>query len=247
MSDPDKKSSPRRRKGAPSAAVLDQDMIVRATLDLINEEGLDAFTLRALAKRLGVFPTAIYWHIPNRNEMLSRAVALALEDVVPARRNPDWREYLKAILTRTRKAIQKRPNIAPLVATQMVSNTHTSFKFVEEILLILDQANCAGANMVAAYNFVNSSIVGFTTQEFAPLPKDDPEAWQEQQKERLASIDKRRFPTLAANANYLVGRSFALRFESGEKRPLDDSFDLFVAAVIGGIEKLASQEPARLD
>lgn len=240
--EPLKKGVTGRRKGAPKSAVLDPDMIVQSTLDLINEDGLDAFSLRALAKRLGVFPTAIYWHVPNRNELLSRAVALALKKALPARRNPDWRKHLVNILSRTRGAIQKNPNIAPLIATQMVTNTHTSFKFLDEILFILTQANCKGANLVAAYNFVNASIVGFTTQEFAPLPKEDPGVWQKQLKDRLASIDKRRFPTLAVNVDNLVGRSFALRFESGDQRPFNDSFDLFLDAVIGGIEKLASKE-----
>ncbi|HEY8310696.1 MAG TPA: TetR family transcriptional regulator, partial [Gemmatimonadaceae bacterium] len=37
-------------------------MIVRSALDLLNEVGLDAFTTRRLAERLGVKQPAIYWH-----------------------------------------------------------------------------------------------------------------------------------------------------------------------------------------
>ena len=39
------------------------------------------FSLRELAKVLGVYPTAIYWYVPNRNELIAGAVALALADV----------------------------------------------------------------------------------------------------------------------------------------------------------------------
>ncbi len=233
------KKTASRRKGAPEAAVLDPTMIVQATLDLINQEGLDAFSLRSLAKRLGVFPTAIYWHVPSRNELLSRAVALALENVVPSRRNPDWRAQLRNVLSRIRKAIQRNPNIAPLVGPQMVTNAHTSLRMVEEILHVLDQANCRGINMVAGFNFIIASIVGFTTQEFAPLPESDAGEWQEQIKDRLNSVDKKRFPTLAANVDDLATRAFIVRYQSGVEHPLDETFDLFLTAVIGGVERLA--------
>ncbi|HEX7781550.1 MAG TPA: TetR/AcrR family transcriptional regulator [Sphingobium sp.] len=215
-------------------------MIIDAALKLINEDGLDNFTLRALAKRLGVYPTAIYWHVPGRNELLSQVVALALQDVTPKRRNPDWRAHLKNILARLRKAIRTNPNIAPLIAVQMIANTNISFKFLDDILSILEQANCSGIHLVAAFNFVEASIVGFTTQEFAGLPGSEAEVWQKQLRDRLASVDQRRFPSLATNLPNLLDRAFSFRSLSGTERPLDDTFDLFLDAIVGGVEAMAA-------
>jgi TetR/AcrR family transcriptional regulator, tetracycline repressor protein len=63
---------------AAETPALSRDNILRATLALIDAHGVAAFSLRELAKTLGVFPTAIYWHVPNRNALVAGAVGLAL-------------------------------------------------------------------------------------------------------------------------------------------------------------------------
>jgi AcrR family transcriptional regulator len=42
---------------------LSRTEIVNAALRYVDEHGLDALTMRALAKEIGVYPTALYWHI----------------------------------------------------------------------------------------------------------------------------------------------------------------------------------------
>ena len=44
--------------------------IVSAALDLLDEVGIDALTLRALAARLGVRAPALYWHVASKQELL---------------------------------------------------------------------------------------------------------------------------------------------------------------------------------
>ncbi len=44
--------------------------IVSAALDLLDESGIEAVTLRALASRLGVQAPALYWHVRNKQELL---------------------------------------------------------------------------------------------------------------------------------------------------------------------------------
>ena len=49
---------------------LDRQVIVNAALALLDEDGIDALTLRALAARLGVQAPALYWHVRNKQELL---------------------------------------------------------------------------------------------------------------------------------------------------------------------------------
>lgn len=46
---------------------LDRDQITAAALDLVQEHGLDGLGMRALAERLGVRASALYWHVPNKD------------------------------------------------------------------------------------------------------------------------------------------------------------------------------------
>ncbi|MFI5239772.1 MAG: TetR/AcrR family transcriptional regulator C-terminal domain-containing protein [Gemmatimonadales bacterium] len=75
---------------------LDRDMIVRSALDLLNEVGLDAFTTRRLAERLGVKQPAIYWHFRNKRDLLDEmAIQMQTEGRRPGPMTPDrWMEAL---------------------------------------------------------------------------------------------------------------------------------------------------------
>src|SRR5689334_25007745 len=55
---------PGQRAGLTRAAVLD------TAHALLAEEGLDALTMRALARRLGVAPNALYSHVPGQPELV---------------------------------------------------------------------------------------------------------------------------------------------------------------------------------
>ena len=76
---------------------LGREAIVRSALDLLNEVGLDAFTTRRLAERLGVKQPAIYWHFRNKRDLLDEMASQMLkEGVPPGPMAPDtWVEALK--------------------------------------------------------------------------------------------------------------------------------------------------------
>jgi AcrR family transcriptional regulator len=60
----------RRRAGRPAAAVLDQDGITAAALQLIGRSGYDGFTMAALARTLNVAPSALYNHVSSKRDVL---------------------------------------------------------------------------------------------------------------------------------------------------------------------------------
>ncbi len=66
---------PERREDA-----LSRERIVDAAIELLDDEGEDGLTFRALATRLTTGAGAIYWHIKNKDELL-----VAASDVVVAR------------------------------------------------------------------------------------------------------------------------------------------------------------------
>jgi len=56
-----------------AGGALSKERIVEAALAQIDRDGLAAFSLRDVARALGVYPTALYWHVPGRND--SRVMA----------------------------------------------------------------------------------------------------------------------------------------------------------------------------
>jgi len=227
-----------RRKAASPSPGLSKEVIIAAALAQIDEEGLEAFSLRTLAKRLTVFPTAIYWYVANRSRMLADVVALALGRVPTAPKDAAWQDYLRTLFKAYREAVRAHPNVAPLVGYQLVANASVDLVFLEGLLGILSRAGFVGESLVGAYNTIIAALVGFVTQEFARVPTESAAQWRQDMQARLGQIDPIQFPVLAANMELLANRAFILRWESGADAPLDRSFEIFVAAQISGLESL---------
>jgi TetR/AcrR family tetracycline transcriptional repressor len=228
----------KRRAVAPkrSTTKLSRESIIAAALQEIDDNGLDTFSLRNLAKRIGVYPTAIAWHVESRSQLLAEVAALALADILPPGFPVSWQGHLRTLFQRFREAIRRHPNIAPLIGTQLVANRGVDLDFVERLLATLAHAGFTGSKLVGAYNAVIAAVVGFTTQEFAPIPADETRAWQIEVRERLKGVQPFTHPILAGNMKLLANHAFILRWQNGTENPLTDSFDAFVNIVIAGLE-----------
>lgn len=52
---------------------LSRDRIIEAAVAILDSRGEDGLTFRTLSERLATGPGAIYWHIPNKSELLTAA------------------------------------------------------------------------------------------------------------------------------------------------------------------------------
>ena len=233
-------SNRKSRRGASSAPALNRDVIIKAALELIDKEGLDTFSLRTLSQKLGVYPTAVYWYVPNRNELMSQVVTHILAKVEVQRRRRSWKHSLRDLFMSFRTAVAAHPHAAPLIGTALVSNTTMSFDFIEHLLAILSRAGLSGSKLVAGYNAVVAALVGFVAQEFAAMPKEDTAAWQMSVQQRLLEIDRQAYPILADNLRLLSNQAFILRWQNGTEAPLEKSYETFVEIITDGIQSLIS-------
>jgi TetR/AcrR family tetracycline transcriptional repressor len=70
------------RQGRRGGAVgLTRDRVVDVALELLESDGPDALTMRGLAAKLGVAPTAIYWHVGDKQALLDAVVDHITADV----------------------------------------------------------------------------------------------------------------------------------------------------------------------
>jgi len=77
---------------------LSRDLLLRETLRLLEEGGLRAVTMRALAQRLGIDPMAAYHYFPDKDALLRAAAARAYERMrVPRLPRASWRARLESL------------------------------------------------------------------------------------------------------------------------------------------------------
>ena len=227
--------TPKKRKGHSETPGLTKEAVIEAALKLIDTTDLESFSMRNLAKELGVYPTAIYWHVPSRSAVIAEMISRVLGGIVPEEQD-DWKEWLKQLFRNYRQAIRVHPNVAPLIGVQLVSNASVDLDMIESILRTLSKAGFADDDLLAVFNAVIATMVGFTTQEFSMVPKEEADDWAAAMQNVVASVDDTRHPILARNAGNFANKAFILRWQNGAFSPLDSGFETFIQAVVDGLE-----------
>lgn len=82
------------------ARVVSRDLVLTTALSLLEEGGLQAVTMRALARRLAVDPMAPYHYFRSKDAILRAAAARAYSDLeVLSPSGADWRQRLVSLAT----------------------------------------------------------------------------------------------------------------------------------------------------
>ena len=95
---------------------LDSHIIVTAALELIDEHGAAAFTIRALSARLGVRAPTIYWHVGSKAELLEAVVDRVVVDTAPSVHcEGPWDVRVRHLFSVVRQPLVAHPNVASLM------------------------------------------------------------------------------------------------------------------------------------
>ena len=100
----------------PKVPLISKRRTLQAALDIIDADGLEALSVRRLASELNVNAASLYHHFQNKDEILTKAAALALEDVrTPSSPNGDWLEWMTANGNELRRALTRHPDLIPIM------------------------------------------------------------------------------------------------------------------------------------
>ncbi|GAA1872069.1 TetR family transcriptional regulator BioQ [Asanoa iriomotensis] len=67
-----------------------------AAMEILDQQGLPDLTMRHLANTLGVAPSALYWHFPNKQTLLAAVSDRIVAGARPAGASGDWRAAVRA-------------------------------------------------------------------------------------------------------------------------------------------------------
>jgi len=218
--------------------ILSKERVVWAAIELLDRVGPKRFGMRKLARTLGVYPTALYWHIDGGiNTLVAEMVSTVLSNrVVPQMEESlDWKAWLWELFHNWRTTVQQHPHIVSLVGG-LASNPGRGFRMVEAILSVLERAGFKGQALVDAYNTVVAAMVGFPTLEFAPEPETGQVEWVRAFREQIERVNENQYPILAQHKALMANRAFIVRWQNGVASPLTGAFDFYVQVVVDGLE-----------
>jgi TetR/AcrR family tetracycline transcriptional repressor len=142
-------------------------VVLDAAIALLDETGLDGFSTRRLATRLGVRVGALYWHYPSKQALLDavadRIVGEAYAVAVP---DGDWPNRAAAMIHAMREAMLAHADGARLVA-QMHAPGPSSRSFIERLRGLLAEAGMDMRTAENAADVLTSYLNGYTIEEQA--------------------------------------------------------------------------------
>ena len=102
--------------GRPKKALISRRKTLEVALRIIDEEGLDAMSIRRLGDELKVRGISLYYHFPSKEHILVGVCELALADVrTPHDNNIDWHEWLIENARKYYHALLAHPNLIPVL------------------------------------------------------------------------------------------------------------------------------------
>lgn len=139
---------------------LSQDDIVDAAVELLDAEGEDGLTFRALATHLKTGSGAIYWHVKNKDELLALAAHEVVLDAIPIVVKP-----VPPPATRIRNlalAIYDAVDAHPWVGAQLMRapRDHSMLSILEEVGLGVRELGLSESAQFTAAMTLVSYIVG---------------------------------------------------------------------------------------
>jgi AcrR family transcriptional regulator len=139
---------------------LTREGIVKAAIDLLDDEGLEGLNMRALGKRLRAVPTAVYWHVRSKREVISLAgdevwneIALPDLGVTP------WRKAATSMATEFRAMVERHPWLVQAVGSYLVYGPGKA-RHDDHSLAIYEAAGFTGASAEEASATVQRFVLG---------------------------------------------------------------------------------------
>jgi AcrR family transcriptional regulator len=169
-----RKQSTRPRKSSVRSRDLTRAKIIDAGLELLDRDGGDAVTMRALADTLGVTPMALYNHVSSKDDLLRAIAAHVLDNTDFDGGKPDWRAQVGYCFRTFRAICLRHPGLSRLLKTADVAPA-TVFAPMEVTLKALTSAGLSELDSLRTYfTLVSFTLVQASYQSRGPYPDLEP-------------------------------------------------------------------------
>ncbi len=142
---------------------LTRESILREAVDLVDEQGVTALSMRSLGTRLGVEAMSLYHHVASKEALLDGIVEVVLDEVA-ASGHGGWRPTLRELAHRYREASRRHPRVLLLFSSRTL--TMPSWRrAVEDTLAALRSGGFSDEETVHAYRVFWAYVVGYVLAE----------------------------------------------------------------------------------
>lgn len=137
--------------------------MVEAAVNLADEAGLEAFSMRRLAQDLGVVPMALYKHFAAKDALLDAMVDVIFSEIELPSGDVDWRSAMRRRAMSTRAALKRHAWAIGMMESRQPGPAN--LRNHNAVIGCLREAGFSFEMAVHAYSTQDAYIYGFALQE----------------------------------------------------------------------------------
>jgi AcrR family transcriptional regulator len=153
-----------RSRASRARKPLSRERVLRAAIDLADTDGLEAVSMRKLARELGVEAMSLYNHVENKDAILDGIVEVVAAEASLPPAGTDWKAAIRQSAIATRDMFVRHPWASGLWMSRQGGGT-ARLERADWLLRILREAGLSEELRYHAYHVVESHILGFTVQQ----------------------------------------------------------------------------------
>lgn len=181
------------RKKATRRAPLSTEKVLLAALRMADKDGLDALSMRSLAKALKVEAMSLYNHVSNKEHILDGLVELVASEIDVPSIGGDWRVAMRRRALEAHAVLMRHP-WATMLFVSRLNIGPIMLRYVDATIGCLREAGFSYAMADHAWSALDAYIYGFTLQKLNfPL---DPAEYASAAAKFLPLIPVAQFPYL---------------------------------------------------
>lgn len=145
---------------------------VTAAVKFTTERGLSSMTMRALGDEMGVDPTALYRHFPNKESLLDAMIDWLLGEAIAIAERSSTKSPREKIIAQAkalRQVFEKHPDIG-LAMMYSEGSWMNGLLYSRRGIETLKELGLQGQDLVRCYQAIESFIMGSCVHDFAGSP-----------------------------------------------------------------------------
>ncbi|GGQ45587.1 TetR family transcriptional regulator [Streptomyces asoensis] len=188
---------PVSRRARPAKAPLSREAIVRTGLAVLDRDGLDALTMRRVAKELDTGPASLYVYVANRDDLMAAMLDEALARV-PLVTEGTWRERLRALVAASVEAMSRHEGLAA-VALGAIPTGANALLVLDRMLALLKEGGLDDVTAAWAVDLLQLHTAAAAAERSARITRGGDEGGAVAAADRhYAALPADRYPAITA-------------------------------------------------
>ena len=192
---------------------LTRERIVDAALYIMDTEGLDAVSMRRVAREVGVEAMSLYNHVRDKDDLLNAVIERVMRgaDLPQDPADGDWMSYGRRIAYAWRTMFREHPSLLQLFAERKRAGASVdTLRPMESALKALRKAGLSDHDAVYAFHTVGGFILGSVMMETGQVfGRNAPD------RASMPDVPVDALPNIGACMPYLADCDFDEQFEFG--------------------------------